>query len=191
MKHQGWQTWCSDMGYISTVLPLSALMIYIYYYSAMSDHEVRSINYVFWPQTLFITVTYSWVLFHNETLLLWKFNTQLLITVSNSSRILTHVQPLLVLWYNPQITLRTHGCVLSICVSEHDSTVHRNSSMVTPPFHCCIEASVSLLCGHVFFIVVLPRGCNNDAPSNCCATGGRGYVTKENPICHITVAGKL
>jgi hypothetical protein len=35
------------MGYVLTVLPLSALMIYIYYYSAMSDHEVRSINYVF------------------------------------------------------------------------------------------------------------------------------------------------
>jgi hypothetical protein len=37
-------------------------------------------------------VTYSWVLFHNGSLLHSKFNTQLLITVHNSSRILTQVQ---------------------------------------------------------------------------------------------------
>jgi hypothetical protein len=36
-----------------------------------------------------------------------KVNTQLLITVSNFSRILAHVQLLLVLEHNPQITLRT------------------------------------------------------------------------------------
>jgi hypothetical protein len=100
----------------------------------------------FWHQF----VTYSWVLFHNGTLLHSKFNTQLLITISNSSRILTHVQPLLVLWYNPQITLRTHGCVLSIRVSEHDSTV-----LERPPFHS--NASVTLLYGNVRFIVMWTR----------------------------------
>jgi hypothetical protein len=43
------------------------------------------------------TVTNSQVLFHNGSLLHSKFNTQLLITVHNSSRILTQVQLLPVL----------------------------------------------------------------------------------------------
>jgi hypothetical protein len=52
------------------------------------------------------TVTNSQVLFHNGSLLHSQFNTQLLITVHNSSRIRTQVQLLSVLEYNSQITLR-------------------------------------------------------------------------------------
>jgi hypothetical protein len=51
-------------------------------------------------------VTNSQVLFHNGNLLHSKFNTQLLITVHKSSRILTQVQLLPVLEHNSQITLR-------------------------------------------------------------------------------------
>jgi hypothetical protein len=51
-------------------------------------------------------VTNSQVLLHDGTLLHSQFNTQLLITVHNSSRIRTQVQLLSVLEYNSQITLR-------------------------------------------------------------------------------------
>jgi predicted P-loop ATPase/GTPase len=51
-------------------------------------------------------VTNSQVLFHNGSLLHSKFSTQLLITVHNSSTILTQVQLLPVLEHNSQITFR-------------------------------------------------------------------------------------
>jgi hypothetical protein len=51
-------------------------------------------------------VTNSQVLFHDGTLLHSQFNTQLLITVHNSSRIRTRLQLLSILEYNSQITLR-------------------------------------------------------------------------------------
>jgi hypothetical protein len=43
------------------------------------------------PCAIVDIVTNSQVLFHNGSLLHSKFNTQLLITVHNSSRILTHI----------------------------------------------------------------------------------------------------
>jgi hypothetical protein len=64
-------------------------------------------------------VTNSQVIFHNGSLLHSMFNTQLLTTVHNSSRILTQVQLLPVLEHNSQITLRKLH-VLSVCVSEHN-----------------------------------------------------------------------
>jgi hypothetical protein len=73
-----------------------------------------------------------------------------------------------------------NGCVLSVLIPELNSVCRsqsfRSNVSVTllcgnVCFHCCVETFV--------FIVALPRECNNDAPSNCCATGGRGYVTKE------------
>jgi hypothetical protein len=82
-------------------------------------------NSSFIPYILHI-VTNSQVLFHNGSLLHSKFNTQLLITVHNSSRILTQVQLLLVLGHNSQIILRKsiHSSrqvhVLSVCVSKHN-----------------------------------------------------------------------
>jgi hypothetical protein len=53
-------------------------------------------------------VTNSQVLFHDGSLLHSKFNTQSLIKIRNASRILRHVQLLLVLWHKMLITLRTH-----------------------------------------------------------------------------------
>jgi hypothetical protein len=47
------------------------------------------------------------------------------------------------------VTLRTHGCVLSIRVSEHDSLVHLQF------FHG--NVSVTLLCGSFCFIVAWGR----------------------------------
>jgi hypothetical protein len=65
-------------------------------------------------------VTNSQVLFHSGSLLHSKFNTQLLITVHNSSRILTQVQLLPVLEHNHKLHSRQVH-VLSVCVSEHNS----------------------------------------------------------------------
>jgi hypothetical protein len=60
-------------------------------WNIVSKVQSQTINRVPVTQSLDI-VKNSQVLFHDGSLLHSKFNTQLLITVHNSSRILTHVQ---------------------------------------------------------------------------------------------------
>jgi hypothetical protein len=99
------------------------------------------------PRFLNNNVTNSQVLFHNGSLLHSKFNTQLLITVYNSSRILTQVQLLPGLEHNSQITLRntlqlnTAGKYTSYLFAFQNTTDSLLRNLLPYILHCRIHSN--------------------------------------------------
>jgi hypothetical protein len=65
----------------------------------------------------------------------------------------------------PKLHSEHNGCVLSLRVPKHDSSVNRNFSIVTSPLHCCVETSVFIVAWNRLFSLLRGNVC-----FHCCVT---------------------
>jgi hypothetical protein len=139
------------------------------------------------------TVTNSQVLFHNGSLLHSMFNTQLLLTVHNSSRILTQLQLLPVLEHNCQIT--QPASTRPICLRFKTQLLITVSSSITHVRTLQVHSKTLPYIAHSISIVTSPfalfRYYGN--ATNSLSRNSNCHVTMETPQthCHSTATVTL